>query len=206
MEEGTLTRGARGVRTYRLQQRLEALMFDPGPPDGEFGSKTTMAVWAFQALNGLAQDGLVTSELEARILSAEMPGMLRPDLGPTHSEVDLAKQVLLVFGDGKLELVTHVSTGSGVAYCEISKKDGKRYCGSAQTPPGNFRYQRRISGWRVSNLGRLYNPVYFNGGIAIHGAPSVPEYPASHGCVRIPMHISAYFPDLVANGEPVVVI
>lgn len=201
-----MTGGTKGIRTYRLQLRLKALKFDPGEPDGAFGTKTTMAVWAYQALNGLAQDGVVSPDLEARILAADAPGMLRTDLGPTHSEVDLAKQVLLVFSDGQLELVTHVSTGTGVAYCEISEKDGNRYCGDAETPPGNFRFQRRISGWRVSNLGRLYNPVYFNGGIAIHGALSVPAGPASHGCVRIPMHIAGYFPDLVADGEPIAVI
>jgi len=206
MEDGSLAGGTSGIRTYRLQLRLEALSFDPGLPDGKFGLKTTLAVWAFQALNGLAQDGVVTPELEARILASEPATMLRPDLGPSHSEVDLAKQVLLVFGNGKLELATHVSTGSGLDYCDISRKDGKRYCGSAVTPPGNFSYSRRISGWRESNLGRLYNPVYFNGGIAVHGAPSVPSRPASHGCVRIPMHIAEYFPDLVANGEPVAVI
>jgi len=52
-------------------------------------------------------------------------------------------------------------------------------------------------------LGKLYNPVYFVGGIAVHGAPSVPNRPASHGCVRIPMHIAEYFPTLVAKGDPV---
>ena len=73
--------------------------------------------------------------------------MLRPDLAPTHSEVDLDKQVLLVFRDGVLQLVTHVSTGSGRAYCENGN------CGDALTPPGEFAYQRRIAGWRVGPPG-----------------------------------------------------
>lgn len=29
--------------------------------------------------------------------------------------------------------------------------------------------------------------MYFTGGHAIHGNPSVPPYPARHGCVRVPM-------------------
>ena len=45
--------------------------------------------------------------------------------------------------------------------------------------------------------------MYFNGGIAVHGASSVPNSPASHGCVRIPMHVAEYFQGLVANGEPI---
>ena len=44
---------------------------------------------------------------------------------------------------------------------------------------------------------------YFNGGIAVHGSGSVPATPASHGCVRIPMHIAERFPGLVANGESI---
>ena len=152
---------------FARQKALKGLKFDPGEPDGAFGLKTTMAVWAYQALRGLPSDGVVRPLLEADILTAAPPAMLRPDLGPTHSEVDLDKQVLLVFRDGVLQLVTHVSTGSGRAYCE----DGN--CGDALTPPGEFAYQRRIAGWRVAPLGRLYNPVYFNGGIAVHGAGEV---------------------------------
>jgi hypothetical protein len=52
----------------------------------------------------------------------------------------------------------------------------------------------------------LYNPVFFNGGIAVHGAPSVPAYPASHGCVRIPMSASRWFYDTVPRGFAVYVL
>jgi lipoprotein-anchoring transpeptidase ErfK/SrfK len=30
----------------------------------------------------------------------------------------------------------------------------------------------------------------FHGNFAIHGYPSVPVYPASHGCVRVPMWLA----------------
>ena len=73
----------------------------------------------------------------------------------------------------------------------------------AKPPHRLYRYQRRIDGWRDAPLGRLYNPVYFNGGIAVHGAPSVPNRPASHGCVRIPMSVAEYFPGLVNNGDAI---
>ena len=33
----------------------------------------------------------------------------------------------------------------------------------------------------------MYNPYYFFRGYAIHGSPSVPNYPASHGCIRVTM-------------------
>lgn len=208
-EPELLQSGVEGPRTQKLQEDLERLGFDPGEADGQFGTKTTQAVWAFQALNGLAKDGVVSPQLADQIAAAPPIAMLRPDLGPTHTEVDLDRQVMLVWGDGQLELVTHVSTGSGVAYCEQGSgpnaTPGQEYCGDAQTPEGDYRYQRRIEGERHAALGVLYSPVYFNGGIAVHGAPSVPNHPASHGCVRIPMHISSYFQGLVADGEPIAV-
>jgi hypothetical protein len=54
-------------------------------------------------------------------------------------------------------------------------------------------------------LGALYNPFYFNKGIAVHGYQSVPPTPASHGCARIPMHIAEYFHTLVNQGDAVYV-
>jgi hypothetical protein len=51
----------------------------------------------------------------------------------------------------------------------------------------------------------MSNPVYFNYGIAVHGAEKVPLTPASHGCIRIPMPIGDYFPSLVSNGDLVYV-
>jgi peptidoglycan hydrolase-like protein with peptidoglycan-binding domain len=194
---GPLQSGAVGKRTEALQAALKAQAYDPGEPDGRFGLKTTMAVWAWQALHGLPADGVVTPQQEALILAAPAQQMLRPALGPTHTEIDLTRQVILVWKSGRLVLVSHVSSGSQVPYCE----DG--HCGNAVTPVGTYHYNRRVDGWRNAPLGHLYNPVYFVGGIAVHGAPSVPNHPASHGCVRIPMHIAEYFPSLVAKGDPV---
>lgn len=198
---GPLRPGDKGVRTRAVQQALKDRHYDPGAVDGRFGRQLTMAVWAFQALHSMKPDGIVTPELEQQILSAPAQAMMRPELGPTHTEVDLTRQVLIVWRDGAPTLITHVSSGSGVAYCEDT--DDGRNCGDAVTPVGLFHYQRRIAGWREAPLGRLYNPVYFRGGIAVHGAPSVPNHPASHGCVRIPMHIAEYFPTLVANGDTI---
>ncbi len=197
-EVGSLAAGSSGPRTEALQERLKALHFDPGPADGDFGTMTTMAVWAYQALHGHPMDGVVTPELEAEIMFAGPPAAGRPDGGPNRTEVDLAKQVLSVYRGGQLVLATHVSTGSGQDYCE----DG--ICGTAITPTGTFAYNgRRYDGWHESYLGFMYNPIYFYGGYAVHGSTSVPAYPASHGCVRLPMHIAEYFPGLVNTGEPV---
>lgn len=200
-ETGPIKSGSVGRRTMAVQQALKDQHYDPGTPDGRFGLKTTMAVWAFQQLNGLAPDGVVGPITEARILARPAQPMLRPALGPTHTEVDLRRQVMIVWRGGAPVLITHVSTGSGIAYCENT--DAGRNCGDAVTPTGVYHFGRRVSGWRVAPLGRLYNPVYFNGGIAVHGAASVPNHPASHGCVRIPMSIAEYFPSLVNTGDTI---
>jgi hypothetical protein len=44
----------------------------------------------------------------------------------------------------------------------------------------------------------MYNPVFFIGGsYAIHGDTSVPNYPASHGCVRIPDDLAQVFHTMI---------
>lgn len=195
-----LAQGARGEQVRALEQRLVDLKFDPGRVDGVYDSSTFHAVMAFQKTWGMARTGRATQDVIDRINSAgEAPPML-PSGGSTRVEVDLKRQILLLFKGGSLFRVVDVSTGSGKRYCV----DGE--CATAVTPGGSFRVTRRISGWRTSRLGKLYNPLYFNGGIAIHGAPSVPATPASHGCVRIPMYVSSWFPAQVPNGTPVYVI
>lgn len=198
---GTLARGMRGPEVQSLQQRLLDLHFDPGLADGAFGQSTVYAVQAFQKLNGFAPDGLVSDAVKAALANPAPIEPIVPDGGATRVEVDLRRQVLFLYKDGALRLISHISTGNGKTYCAEGK------CGyRAITPVGAFRFAWRYSGWRTSRLGKLYNPVYFtSSGIAIHGALSVPTYPASHGCVRIPMNIAGYFPSLVARGDPVYV-
>ena len=73
------------------------------------------------------------------------------------------------------------------------------------TPGGVFRFYRGRRAIRQSALGGMWNPVYFNYGIAIHGALNVPLQPASHGCIRIPLAISETFQQLVGDGDQVYV-
>ncbi len=117
--------------------------------------------------------------------------------GATRVEVDISQQRLYIYKGSDLYRSIHVSTGSGKHYCT------KGRCGTAHTPRGRFRVYNRINGWRTSFLGRLYNPLYFTGGFAIHGAASVPNYPASHGCVRVTMANARWLPSAVPNGAPV---
>ena len=92
---------------------------------------------------------------------------------------------MLTDDEGAVTKILPVSTGSGERYKE------KRMSGLAYTPRGRFRIYGKIDGWRKSPLGLLYYPSYFSDGLAIHGNPSVPHSPRSHGCVRIPMSAAA---------------
>ncbi|HEX4979466.1 MAG TPA: L,D-transpeptidase family protein [Acidimicrobiales bacterium] len=195
-----LGNGATGAEVQALEQRLAELKYDPGKVDGVYDSSTGHAVMAFQKTHGMHRTGRATPDVLHHVtVVGEAPPMM-PDGGPNRVEVDLKRQVLFLYKDGALLRVLSVSTGNNKRYCV----DGE--CATAVTPGGSFRITRRILGLRVSRLGKLYNPLYFNGGIAFHGSPSVPAYPASHGCVRLPMHVSRWFYDTVPNGTPVYVL
>jgi peptidoglycan hydrolase-like protein with peptidoglycan-binding domain len=198
--DGRLLPGMQGEPVRTLQERLVALHYDPGKVDGRYGAGLTSAVMAFQKVAGMPRNGRATLDVLAAVAAAADPAPLLPDGGPTRIEVDFKRQVLFFYKDGVLQRIIPVSTGNGKRYCE----DG--ICGVAVTPSGSFRIERRIKGKRKSYLGLLYDPLYFYGGFAIHGSPSVPGYPASHGCVRIPMHVSRWMFDNVPNRTPVYLI
>ncbi|MGH9842854.1 MAG: L,D-transpeptidase family protein, partial [Blastocatellia bacterium] len=75
----------------------------------------------------------------------------------------------------------------------------------AITHPGRYKTYIKIPGWKKSPLGRLYYPVYFMVGTAIHGYPSVPVRPASHGCIRIPMFAAKEFYEMTPLEMPVLI-
>lgn len=210
-----LSKGMSEGKVEGLQTRLIELGFDPGPVDGYFGDATLRSVWAFEKLIvGTPRDqasGVVTPDLWD-VMHDDVTVTARRDLDGTHLEVYLPEQVAVLFFDGQPRLITHVSSGDGADWCDevtIDNDDGtetvKGVCGVSVTPGGVFHFERKIEGWRSGSLGRLYQPVYFNYGIAVHGASNVPSKPASHGCVRMPMHIAEYFPDLVSIGDAVYV-
>jgi peptidoglycan hydrolase-like protein with peptidoglycan-binding domain len=198
--------GDKGKAVKRLQQRLADGPFDPGPADGEYGGKTVQAVWALEKLAGVPVDGNWGPLDEQAFAQLEDEAIGEP--AKKHKkrwvEVDLSEQLVKVYDPGSSTpvLVSHASSGSGQAWSNAG------HSGDSITPLGDFVISRRISGWRESSLdiGRLYNPLYFNGGIALHGALSVPPYPASHGCIRLPMHIADYLPGELPDGTPVHVL
>jgi hypothetical protein len=222
----TLSKGLGGDDVKMVQQRLADLMFNPGPVDGSYGDYTVQAVWAFETLvmgKGYKEvTGKVTPEMWDRMQDDVTVAPRRTNLTSTHVEIYLPQQALVVFKDNEPILIAHISSGEldgdgsdfmkGKEWCEevtISPgengnedgteeiKDGR--CGNAWTPGGTYAFYRKEDGIRQSALGGMYKPVYFNYGIAVHGAQNVPNKPASHGCIRINHFIADIFFDLIVN-------
>jgi hypothetical protein len=163
----TLSLGARGPSVLALERRLAELHYALRGTDTVYGTDTYEAVLAFQKVNGLPRTGRVEPWLWRRLARAGVP---RAAHGGDYLEVDKTRQVLFDVRDGVVTRVIHVSTGA-----------------TGNTPLGTWSVYRKVGGWDWV----LWYPMYFTGGFAIHGYPSVPAYPASHGCVRIPMWIAS---------------
>ena len=154
----------------QAEGRLREMAYGTGPN----------ALLAFQKYEGRKITGRLNRDEFDAIMNASAPQA--KDSGYKHVEVDLDRQVLLLTdGDGEIRRILPVSTGSNRHYNE------RGMSGLAYTPRGRFRIYAKLSGWKKSPLGLLYYPNYFSDGLAIHGNPSVPHTPQSHGCIRVPM-------------------
>jgi hypothetical protein len=130
-----------------------------------FGGKTARGVLAYRKVNGMARSYRAGKGLVKRAFAGRGEYRVRhPDAGE-HLEAPLSKQVL-VFADGdKAKWVYPVSSGKS----------------STPTVTGHFTFIRQEPGY---NSEGMYFSFYFYGGYAVHGYDSVPDYPASHGCIR----------------------
>ncbi|MEY2581993.1 MAG: hypothetical protein QOE09_1842, partial [Ilumatobacteraceae bacterium] len=226
----SIGKGNSGEDVKAVQQRLTDLGFAPGPIDGIFGSGTQQAVWAYEKLILKTPRSAATGRVTNDMWQTMQDRITIPPRRPTtagstrvHVEIYVPEQVLVVFEDNLPKLISHISTGvqnpdgTPQKWCEILTLDTdangeplpapvtKDECADAKTPGGIFRFTRRYDGKRVGPLGGMMNPVYFNYGIAIHGADNVPLEPASHGCVRLNQTIAKVFPGMVKKGDLVYV-
>lgn len=175
-----LSAGAHGPGVLELERVLHNLHYAV-QVDGVYGDDDVEAVYAFQKVEGLPRTGAVTPGLWTRLLHAQVP---RARYAGDHIEVDKARQVLFVVRGGKVALVVAASTGA-----------------TGNTPLGVWHVYRKVTGFDWV----LYYPNYFLRGFAVHGYPDVPPYPASHGCVRIPMWVATQVYGDIAVGTTVYV-
>lgn len=182
----------------QAKQELADLGYWVVKVDDVFDTSARHALTAFQKVEGRPRTGKLNSGELAALATAHRPTPYQG--GPSHVEIDITRQVLFLVNDnGTVVRILPVSTGSSKLF--TSEGRTRKAC----TPCGTYRIDRKIDGWRRSPLGLLYYPSYFHHGVAIHGNPTVPPYPASHGCVRIPMFAAKEFNRLTPIGTVVIV-
>jgi N-acetylmuramoyl-L-alanine amidase len=169
----TLRVGSQGADVRALHARLRALRFRVPGLYSSFSSRTFDSVVAFQKTFGLPRTGVVggqTWNMLGRVRGVR-PKYSRPSL---HIEIDKSRQILMIVRRGAVSAVIPISSGA-----------------TGNTPVGAFRilWKAPATGtWLGSAI--LYRTMTFHGNFAIHGYYSVPVYPASHGCVRVPMWLA----------------
>jgi len=174
-----LVRGSTGERVVALQQRLVDLGYWGAAPDGDFGPGTQQAVWALQKAAGLGRDGRVGPATQAALDQGVRP--TPQSASGRVLEIDIDRQLVLAVDDGRVTKIFNASSGNGERY----EAQGRTY--TARTPRGTFQVGRQVDASHESSLelGSMWRPKFFTGGIAVHGSGSVPPSPASHGCVRV---------------------
>ena len=160
--------GAAGRFVELVQQQLAALHLYI-PQTGVFDQGTELALDAYHRLLGKGE-GHIT--LDPATLTDLLNGVGRfhvryPSQGQ-HAEGDLSDQVLAFTDGSKVHWLFPISSGKP----------------STPTIIGNFQVYYKEPNYTPD--GMFYSD-FFHGGYAIHGYDPAPDYPASHGCMRLPM-------------------
>jgi lipoprotein-anchoring transpeptidase ErfK/SrfK len=164
----SLAIGSYGRGVLALERRLHRLRYALRPANKFYGVDTYQAVLAFQKVHWMSRTGRVNDPVWSKLGRATIPKARHPS--GNHIEVDKTRQVLFEVRLGHVVRVMHVSTGA-----------------TGNTPVGTWHVY-----WKQAGLNShgMYYSLYWFRGFAIHGYASVPPFPASHGCVRIPMWLA----------------
>ena len=189
-------------------QKLLAPQLDPKGIDGKIAqppgkSNTVAAIEAFQSRFGISIDGLIEPDdqtwqalLQAGSPVADSSHPFRNDDFPqtyiqqiSVSLDDPDHSLTLTWtgpnADSQPKGPFRTSPGAGLKGLNCDNESTSRRSGSKCTPKGT----RAVEGFqrRLNSEPRATYVTWFmqSRGIALHYFPSVPEYAASHGCVRI---------------------
>ena len=160
--------GSRGIRVRMLQRGLKRLGYAGFSVTGYYGPGTARAVLAFHKVNHMPRIGFASRVVFQKVFERRGSFRLKYPRAGKHVEADLSRQVLVLARNGKPERIYHTSSGKA----------------STPTVLGSFRFYSKDAG--TNGVGMVHSS-YFIGGYAIHGYHSVPTYPASHGCLRVPI-------------------
>ncbi|MDQ3934734.1 MAG: L,D-transpeptidase family protein [Actinomycetota bacterium] len=159
--------GSSGQHVRLLQLGLKRLAYVT-PVNGRHDGATGRAVMAFRKVNGMSRTGSADRNVMRAVFARRGGYKLRFPKAGKHAEVDLSRAVLVLAEKGRPVRIYHASPGKA----------------STPTVRGSYRIYRRQPG--TNRVGMVHS-AYFTAGYAVHGYPSVPAYPASHGCVRVPI-------------------
>ena len=175
----------RVVRGFK--HNLSKLGYVPGGGSC-MSERAERAVLAYRKVNSRGHNQHAGAAIVKRVFSGRGNFNVRHRDAGEHVEVSIGKQVLVfVNKKGRAVETYHVSTGKS----------------STPTVTGRFSFYLRQPG---TNSHGMVHSTYFHGGYAIHGYPSVPAtYPASHGCVRVPIPDSRHIYEKIHLGETVYV-
>lgn len=141
---------------------------------------------AYRKASGMARITWAGRALYAQLLRRRGAFRLRHRDAGRHVEFDWSRQVLVLARGGRAERVYHASSGKIVT----------------PTVFGSYRFYRKQPG--VNALGMVHSS-YFIRGYAVHGYASVPNYPASHGCIRVPIPDALTISQWIALGSRIFV-
>lgn len=175
--------GERGLKVLLLQRALLREGFAT-PVTGYYDDATSRAVLAFRKTNGLGRDGYALKQVYAMLMRGQGSYRLRYPNAGKHVEFDWSRQVLVLARGGRPYRTYHTSSGAP----------------ATPTVFGSYRFYLQTPG--TNSLGMVHSS-YFIGGYAIHGYPSVPNYPASHGCLRVPIPNALSIFDWIDIGDPI---
>jgi hypothetical protein len=130
-----------------------------------FGGRTARGVLAYRKVNGKSRSSRAGAGLVRSVFAGRGAYKVRYPNAGEHVEAPLDKQVVVFAKGDKPFAIYPISSGKS----------------STPTVRGHFQFIRTEPGY---NDHGMYYSFYFYGGYAIHGYESVPDYPASHGCLR----------------------
>jgi hypothetical protein len=159
--------GAGGPIVRLIQSRLAALHYVVSR-SGTFDASTARAVIAYRKIRGLSRVASASRDVVRGLLARRGTFKPRHPEHGRHVEVDLSRQVMALMKGKRVQRIYTVSSGKA----------------STPTVLGRFRVYSRQLG---TNALGMVDSSYFIGGYAIHGYHDVPTFPASHGCVRVPI-------------------
>jgi PKD repeat protein len=172
-EGRTVSPGSEGPDIRFLRARLADLQIYVPGVSSTYSWQLYDSVIAFQKAYGFGRTGTVDAQQWRKLVSAHVVHARYTGSGH-HIEVDQGRQIGMYVENGVVTHVWPVSTGAG-----------------GGTPNGTFAvYRKSTYDWDVEFKLWLPYASYIHNGIALHGFDSVPTYPASHGCIRIPQWIA----------------